>query len=612
MPTVYFWHARCANDSDPPKSQENPSLSVKASSSAPIHPSPYPSTATGKMEPHRNGSESSFSDSLPDLQSLSDSDSEYGNSVSNSIPQSQSESDGDNDIHIEHSDTSSNSMPGMQSISDGETETDTEDSESNDFSSGSDCESVEAKNRHIRNWLPDPSTFSGGIFPLSDLRTGGGKDSLSTCDPPKAIPTYYVDISDSDDSSLDLPQFLASEWIGCDRVWDDDIPKEVRIARNTAREIPTGIFNIVAPSCRLTVAELLSIEEIQTSSSENAAYNVDEPNILQGGHDFDEQLQRCKPILCAASEHAQHLRQQFDKAWLAGAKSIRLPGDPLSRYPLWIERFLADLATVDCKEKLWRNSSNWLASVSACAVEDFSDSDDCTADLVANCYRSWEDIPWDSVVPGFGPAVHLTTKDLAVFLSDQWINDDMINAGSDFIMRQLGQASRVRLVNVIFVEALRNLRTVNNTYAPRRACNLDRLIQEGRLDTLYIPVHVNGNHWTLLVMDLERREYAYADSMNTSAVVPHDVLKSLTWWLDGVQTGQNLPRFTISALNIKMPRQLDSFSCGIAVLSTIAWILLDFTPWSQASFACERMEWFLRLSTSLRSDDVSAINFPLS
>jgi hypothetical protein len=90
--------------------------------------------------------------------------------------------------------------------------------------------------------------------------------------------------------------------------------------------------------------------------------------------------------------------------------------------------------------------------------------------------------------------------------------------------------------------------------------------------------------------------------MNPNAHVPEDDLDLLVWWLDLLQHRDDKAPFTVSAQLIIMPRQIDSFSCGIVVLSTIAWILLDFAPWTQHLYAHERIEWFLRLAANLRSN----------
>jgi Ulp1 family protease len=124
-------------------------------------------------------------------------------------------------------------------------------------------------------------------------------------------------------------------------------------------------------------------------------------------------------------------------------------------------------------------------------------------------------------------------------------------------------------------------------YRTRKPQALDQLIADGSVDTLYLPVHVNGNHWTLLRLDLVSRQYAYGDSLNASAVVPKNVLDILVWWLDAIQPGQSKSAFKLSPQSLQIPRQNDGFSCGIIVLSTIAAILLDFSSWTQDSHAIQ-------------------------
>ena len=124
---------------------------------------------------------------------------------------------------------------------------------------------------------------------------------------------------------------------------------------------------------------------------------------------------------------------------------------------------------------------------------------------------------------------------------------------------------------------------------------------------LYLPLHMNGNHWTLLQLDLTTHQYAYSDSRNSFAVVPQDIINILTWWLDAVPQGENNVTFTLSSEPLNIPKQIDGFSCGIVVLSTIAHILLGDYPWTQRCYTCERMEWFLHLSETLKNHNVSTL-----
>jgi hypothetical protein len=114
--------------------------------------------------------------------------------------------------------------------------------------------------------------------------------------------------------------------------------KQVHRAHSAARTIPDGVLAALTPSLLLTVTELLShtIDHVH-SSAETASYNSDLPNTFVGdpsGLIFQADLRECRSHLIASLKHVSSLRTQFDNAWLSGARSIRLPGHPLTRYPL--------------------------------------------------------------------------------------------------------------------------------------------------------------------------------------------------------------------------------------------------------------------------------------
>jgi hypothetical protein len=250
-----------------------------------------------------------------------------------------------------------------------------------------------------------------------------------------------------------------------------------------AREIPSNVLATLIPSSFLTVAELLSQRtDTSYSSAQIPCYSTDIPNTLIGDLNsiaFRHILLQRRPDFLAALKHISSLRKQFDDAWLSGAQSIRLPGDPLIRYPLWVEH-LGDLEISTRKERSWYQASDWLNSTMS------SSTDSNTYGLAEECFESLNDIQWDGVVPGLGRDIHLSNKDLATFLSDEWTNDDMIDAGTDFISRQLGCTSRVRILKTYFVENLRSLRLTHNTYETKSPRLLDRLITDGRVDTLFV------------------------------------------------------------------------------------------------------------------------------
>ena len=268
---------------------------------------------------------------------------------------------------------------------------------------------------------------------------------------------------------------------------------------------------------------------------------------------------------------------------------------PLAHCPLWFENLIGKLEAPIRIQHRWFAAVEWLKmhSSASLGIHDI--------DLILECRKIWAEIPWDAKVPALGAAVHITTEDLARFLSDEWLNDDMINAGADYISRQLGRSSRSRIVNCLLSQSLQNMRALVQQYMPRKPTRLDKEISAGLVDILYLPLHVFGNHWTLLRVDLVEGTFIYHDSLRPLATPPQATIDLITWWLDSILPDSRRMTFRLAEDTFTIPSQGDDHSCGIVILSTLAWILLHYNHWSQETAAAERMEWFIRLSSTVRA-----------
>ncbi|KAJ7745879.1 hypothetical protein DFH07DRAFT_924502 [Mycena maculata] len=213
-------------------------------------------------------------------------------------------------------------------------------------------------------------------------------------------------------------------------------------------------------------------------------------------------------------------------------------------------------------------------------------------DLLNRCWSVLGHLPWDAVVPGLSSAVHLTTQDLASFLGTDWLNDEMINASVDYILRRLEPWSRIRIFNCLFIQSLGNARAASGRYNPLKFSPIERAIKAGLVDTIYFPLHVSGNHWTLLKIDLIANTLAFADSLGGSP--PNDELALIRWWLAALLPDSRY--FSLVPPDFPSPRQQDGHSCGIIVLSILATILLGYDIWEREHAACHRLQWFLNLS----------------
>ncbi|KAI0067574.1 hypothetical protein BV25DRAFT_1876116 [Artomyces pyxidatus] len=435
--------------------------------------------------------------------------------------------------------------------------------------------------------------------PLGGRSGGFGGDAAPI--PSSDVGGQLVDI-DSDTGDEEDDTFERNQWIGVGRLWSDSLPRVVHQARNADRRLPDTVLRRLIPDSTLSPHACIAAFPVlsPTLLSAQAPVYVDAPpNTLVGDpstSEFFDSLINIRPFLLAVITHEQALRIHFNDAWISGARSIVLPDAPDNRYPLWTEKLLGDMSIATRKHARWLEADMWLREVEANPL------DARASGLLERCRSRLSAIPWDAVVPGLSRAVVLTTSHLAAFLSNSWLNDEMINAGSDFIMRQLGPHSRVRIANCFLLDSLRNLRARlgDSDYPSYQDSSLDRAIQAGRVDILEVIVHVNGNHWAGISLDIKSRTFFYRDGYNINATASAQDLELLQWYLYGVQLLPTKEAFSPASVFMHSPRQHDAHSCGVNLLSTIAQDhLAGYPEWTQASHASERIEWFLRLSQNL-------------
>ncbi|VDB87010.1 unnamed protein product [Peniophora sp. CBMAI 1063] len=403
--------------------------------------------------------------------------------------------------------------------------------------------------------------------------------------------------SDSDD---DVAAFVSSEWLGRGLVWHSGLPPYVRAARNLARCIPSRALHFFIPSSNTSVAEVLADSTRFPALERSCAppvYTMHPPNVLTcppASDRYRDELHALRALLFASLSHDTLLRSTFDDAWLSGVGSITFASHPEVHYPLWVEHLLGEVSIVVPKYHRWTYAVQWLS-----AVEDMH-ADDRTLALVEGCREVLDAIPWIATAPNPSPAVQLTTVHLATLLSHTWANDEQLNAGADWIMRHgVPRDSRMRIANSNLLGALRLARARSEVYVYRPSSSLDRAIRNGSVDTLEIIVHTHEEtHWAAITLDLHDFTFTYRDGKYLRDTAAPDDLQLLLWYLQSLNPRYAGKTFRPASVMHHSPRQHDSHSCGINLLSTI---LHDHTEetyygWSQEFYAAARLEWFLRLA----------------
>lgn len=443
-----------------------------------------------------------------------------------------------------------------------------------------------------------------------DPETPSAPSALSATERAKSDPGLG-----SADSTADYSKdvdFL-EKWVGCNKLWDDSaVPDSIKSARNAAREVPSWALRACTPTPDVTVAAVLknfvpppntctSHYESSYLSSPNSFYSVDPPDTLCSEEKSGADVARLSLCISTSRIGPTTLHSMFNQEWLAGKQSIHFPSLSPFRFPLWMEKLVQEVNIFTAKRMAWSKAVDWLHG-----MDEQTTIDARTLSLAVQCRQRIADIPWNSVVPGFSAGVHLVTRSLSSLLGYDWLDDEIINAGGEYITRQLGLKSRSHIVNCLLPIQLDNMRARSTTYSPSKVRTLDTRIRAHELDRLFIPLHVHGNHWTLVIFDLKSRTYMYADSRDASAQVPRQSINILRWWIEALLPGRS---FASVPADFTVPQQLDFNSCGVVVLSIMAYLLLGYDQWSQNFCDTFRMLWFLRLSEVYAANrDVSILH----
>lgn len=380
---------------------------------------------------------------------------------------------------------------------------------------------------------------------------------------------------------------------------DADSPLEVSFSAYK------GLSERIIPPSHLSVtAALAACPPVQPSaqpmifSDQQPKFVSELPNTLidsPATSSFDQSFRRLTLDLLWASRHASSLQQQLASAQDGGARSIQF--SPNHRLPLWVVSLLVELHSAHEVLLHWDSGFRWLSGRHIDTSVPLS--------LVETCRELLTNIRWSMHIPGYNSAVYLTMKELASFLSSSWLNDSMINAGLDWIIQTMasnlakhGEQTSCGIMNCYFLTLLSNVCEEIGTfsYSFRQRSQIDNGIRSGKITTLEVPAHVNGNHWAGFSVNIDHHTYSYRDSLLEDP--PQKYVTLLEQYL-GVVLATGGQRYTLTRIDLPngpLARQEDSYSCGIAYLDSVANAYLGTSNWGPHRASTGRIEWFSRLA----------------
>ncbi len=132
-------------------------------------------------------------------------------------------------------------------------------------------------------------------------------------------------------------------------------------------------------------------------------------------------------------------------------------------------------------------------------------------------------------------------------------------------------------------------------------------IGRGEIDQVYLPAHVNGNHWTVFLIDIAANQLYYGDSFGGS---PHSTdIALIQLWIRHHQPEGGSLQFVRSIPIGSQPAE-DGISCGIIVVNAIAHALFGDHLWTSDTRDLLRIEQYLEIALdhlALRTQQVRVI-----
>ncbi|QRV77889.1 Ulp1 protease family, carboxy-terminal catalytic domain protein [Ceratobasidium sp. AG-Ba] len=305
-----------------------------------------------------------------------------------------------------------------------------------------------------------------------------------------------------------------------------------------------------------------------------------------------------------SSEQLTLLRESRENTALPGCHSIlvhRPPGfDHDLLLPIWMINCWTRLRTLLAYSKSWLIGKDWLHHPA---------QQDRLKTTAEQCLTYLSSIPLHTSIPAF---LGLVTSRLPNFLGQNWLSDEEMNAGAHGINNHPDMPNSARMLNTHFIGNLALHRQRSAVWNPSHPRPVDTMIADGRLDNLYMIVHQH-NHWTFMRINVPAGQYQYTDSMDLhNLYAPAECVNLLNWWMSSVLSRPisltPLPR------SFNADLQLDSHSCGFAVLQNIAHMALGskFRPWLQSSASLIRMKLFLWVASGyMHQDDGHGQTTPL-
>ncbi|KAF7293508.1 hypothetical protein MIND_01129000 [Mycena indigotica] len=296
----------------------------------------------------------------------------------------------------------------------------------------------------------------------------------------------------------------------------------------------------------------------------------------------------------------QALLNGLGQFWLDGYQSVVDPrcNDGRDRFPLWVLKLWLELGTVGETQKSWHSAFNFLRRQAALKAPD------PTRKAAEEMLELLERVGWNEPIGTTG----LPATCLIRFLSKAWLSEEQISLQVYYMHERLQTQkpktrNRVAFAPLLFtnklvqttIQAMYDYEHVKDSVMRK----IEEQVYKEDIDILYMPAHVQNNHWIIMAANFKDGTVSFGDSLFDSPyqTYPRKLVQKLQLW--------SKKRFAVPLNDIgntlPIGQQTDTMNCGVCWADAAMTAVWGDPQWKPELGAARRIQWAIRLAKKCAS-----------
>ena len=158
----------------------------------------------------------------------------------------------------------------------------------------------------------------------------------------------------------------------------------------------------------------------------------------------------------------------------------------------------------------------------------------------------------------------------------QWLSDEIINYYVE-LLRENSSCYGSSTSKIFFFQSFfyPKLRDENGVFSYANVCNWNKQVDMFCFQKIFVPMHVNGDHWALAVIEINNKRINYIDSLEKETTFGD--VEILNMWLsrEAQRMGRSESFEKFQLVKMECPQQNNGDDCGVFLLAFMHLIYLN-------------------------------------